>query len=579
MILTKADLKKRIAVASKQIPADVVIKNGRIIDVFNLEIITGDIAIADGMFVGIGEFEGETVIDAKNKYVCPSFIDGHVHIESSMITPAEYAKVVLPHGVTTVITDPHEIGNVSGMEGIKYMLNNSKNIPLDVLVMLPSCVPATPFENSGATLKAADLEPLYSNKRVLGLAEVMDYPSLKDGKNSIINKIAMTSKYREHIDGHLAGLDSNAINIYRAAGIKTDHECTTEADARERLRRGMYVLIREGSVARDLKALIQAVNSHNARRFLFCTDDKHLDDLIEEGSIDHNVRLAIQHGMNPLLAIQIASLNTAECYRLNKKGAIAPGYDADFLIVDSLDTVKISEVYKSGKLVAQNGEYVGEALIEKGPKPRLKKTVKTSILSKENLQITINETNKANVIEIVPNQLRTNRLIEDVQTEDGYFVSSIEHDQLKIIVSERHKKTGNIGLGIVKGLGFKDGAIATTIAHDSHNIVAAGTNDEDILKATDVLTAINGGLVIIKNGATIATLPLPIAGLLSDQNYSTVLQSLLEIKQGLSEIGFIGDFNPFLTLSFLTLPVIPALKLTDRGLFDVENSCHTSVTI
>lgn len=579
MILTKADLKKRIAVASKQIPADVVIKNGRIIDVFNLEIITGDIAIADGMFVGIGEFEGETVIDAKNKYVCPSFIDGHVHIESSMITPAEYAKVVLPHGVTTVITDPHEIGNVSGMEGIKYMLNNSKNIPLDVLVMLPSCVPATPFENSGATLKAADLEPLYSNKRVLGLAEVMDYPSLKDGKNSIINKIAMTSKYREHIDGHLAGLDSNAINIYRAAGIKTDHECTTEADARERLRRGMYVLIREGSVARDLKALIQAVNSHNARRFLFCTDDKHLDDLIEEGSIDHNVRLAIQHGMNPLLAIQIASLNTAECYRLNKKGAIAPGYDADFLIVDSLDTVKISEVYKSGKLVAQNGEYVGEALIEKGPKPRLKKTVKTSILSKENLQITINETNKANVIEIVPNQLRTNRLIEDVQTEDGYFVSSIEHDQLKIIVSERHKKTGNIGLGIVKGLGFKDGAIATTIAHDSHNIVATGTNDEDILKATDVLTAINGGLVIIKNGATIATLPLPIAGLLSDQNYSTVLQSLLEIKQGLSEIGFIGDFNPFLTLSFLTLPVIPALKLTDRGLFDVENSCHTSVTI
>lgn len=577
MAILKKTLKKQIAVASKQIPADIVIKNGRIIDVFNLEIMTGNMAIADGMFVGIGEFEGVHVIDAENRYVCPAFIDGHVHIESSMVTPAEYAKVVIPHGVTTVVTDPHEIGNVSGVDGINFMLRNSKNIPLDVFIMLPSCVPATPFENAGAILKAADLEPFYNHKRVLGLAEVMDYPSLKNGQNSMLNKIAMTSKYSNHIDGHLAGLDSNAIDVYRSAGVKTDHECTTADDALERLRRGMYLLIREGSVAKDLKSLIKAVNIHNARRCLFCTDDKHLDDLIEEGSIDHNVRLAIQHGVDPLQAIGMASLNAAECYGFTQKGALAPGYEADFLLLDSLQTIKISEVYKAGKLVAQNGQYIGESFIKKGPKKHLTKTVKAPKLSQGSLQIPIGASNKANIIEIIPNQLRTNKRIETVQCEGGLFYPSIEKDQLKIIVIERHKNTGNIGLGIVKGFRFKEGAIATTIAHDSHNIVATGTNDDDILKAVETLKTMNGGLAIVRNGEIIASLSLPIAGLLSDQDFTTVNQGLQELKAGLSVIGFSGDFNPFLTLSFLTLPVIPALKLTDLGLFDVENFSHISV--
>lgn len=579
MATSKKILKKRIAVASKQIPADIVIKNGRIIDVFNLEMMTGDIAIADGMFVGIGEFEGVNVIDAGNRYVCPAFIDGHVHIESSMVTPAQYAKVVLPHGVTTVVTDPHEMGNVSGVEGIKFMLNNSKNIPLDVFIMLPSCVPATPFENAGAILKAADLEALFNHKRVLGLAEVMDYPSLKNGQNSMLNKITMTSKYSHHIDGHLAGLDANAIDTFRAAGIKTDHECTTVFEALDRLRRGMYLLIREGSVAKDLKSLVKVVNVHNARRCLFCTDDKHLDDLIEEGSIDHIVRLAIEEGMDPLQAIQMASLNAAECYGFVRKGAIAPGYEADFLLLDNLQTIKISEVYKAGKLVAREGQYIGDSLIKKGPKQRLTKTVKVPKLTGESLQIGIGETDKANIIEIIPNQLRTNKRIETVLCVGGSFCPSVEKDQLKIIVIERHNNTGNIGLGIVKGFGLKKGAIATTIAHDSHNIVATGTNDEDILVAVKTLKKMKGGLVITKNGETVASLSLPVAGLLSDQDFSSVNQGLQELKAGLSEIGFTGEFNPFLTLSFLTLPVIPALKITDRGLFDFENFKHISVTV
>lgn len=579
MATSKKILKKRIAVASKQLPADVVIKNGRIIDVFNLEIRHGDIAIADGMFVGIGEFEGVNVIDAGNRYVCPAFIDGHVHIESSMVTPAEFAKVVLPHGVTTVVTDPHEIGNVSGVDGIQFMLNNSKGIPLDVFIMLPSCVPATPFENSGAILKAADLEPFFTHKRVLGLAEVMDYPSLKNSQNSMLNKIAMTSKYSKHIDGHLAGLDANAIDVYRAGGVNTDHECTTADEALERLRRGMYLLIREGTVAKNLKSLIKAVNVHNARRCVFCTDDKHLDDLIEEGSVDHNVRLAIEQGMDPLQAIGMASLNAAECYGFTEKGAIAPGYEADFLLLDSLQTIRISEVYKAGKLVARDGQYIGESLIKKGPKKHLMKTVKVPKLTRESLRIAIGETGKANIIEIIPNQLQTSKVIETVLCEDGVFCPSVEKDQLKIVVIERHKNTGNIGLGIVKGFGLKEGAIATTIAHDSHNIVATGTNDEDILKAVEVLKEMNGGLVIVKGGQIVASLSLPIAGLLSDQDFTTVNKGLQELKAGLSEIGFTGDFNPFLTLSFLTLPVIPALKITDLGLFDVENFEHISVTV
>jgi adenine deaminase len=575
--MKKDFLTKQIDVASKRKPADIVIKNGRIIDVFNLEVFQADIAITDGVFTGIGDFEGKTVIDANNRYVCPGFIDGHVHIESSMVTPSEFAKVVLPHGVTSVITDPHEIANVSGSEGIRFMMDDSENVPLDIFFMLPSSVPATPFENAGATLTADDLEPFYSHKNVLGLAEVMDYPALHNANDSIIDKLTMTTKYGGKIDGHMAGLDTNAINIYKSAGVGTDHECTTVTDAKERLRRGMYLLIREGSVAKDLTSLIPVVTTNNARRCLFCTDDKHLDDLIREGSIDHNIRLAIENGLDPLLAIQLASLNAAECYGLSKKGAIAPGYEADFLLLDDLETMKISEVYKSGELVAQNSNYIGEASAQSTPSERLTKTVKVPKLTEKDLSIDIGHTQKANIIEIIPNKLITNKRMETVEVKDGYFYPSIEKDQQKLVVVERHKHTGNIGLGIVKGFSLKDGAIATTIAHDSHNIVASGTNDMDILKAINGLKEMNGGLVIVKNGEILASLPLTIAGLMSNKDYQTVNKDLCQLKQALASLGFSGKFNPFLTLSFLTLPVIPALKLTDLGLFDVESFRHINV--
>ena len=578
MSTQKETLKKRIAAANKDIPADLVIKNAKIIDVFNLSILEGEVAISDGMFVGIGEYDGKHVMDAKGKYISPSFIDAHVHIESSMVPPSEFAKVVLPHGVTTVITDPHEIGNVAGEEGIQFMLDDSEKIPLDVFTMLPSCVPATPFENSGAILTAHSLQPFYQHTRVLGLAEVMDYPSLQKGADSIVDKIIATTPFTPHLDGHLAGLDTNAINVYKAAGIRTDHECTTVPEALERLQRGMYLLIREGSVAKDLKSLIGVVNERNARRCLFCTDDKHLDDLIEEGSIDHNIRLAIREGLDPLLAISMASLNAAECYGLHQKGAIAPGYDADFILLDDLDTIAISEVYKAGKQVAAHGQFTGGYIKKHVPKPSLTSTVHIPEIIEQDLHITIGSTKKAHIIEIIPNQLRTNKRIETVQVENGSFTPSAK-DHLKMVVVERHKLTGNIGLGIVKGFGLKEGAIATTIAHDSHNVVATGTNDEDILKAVHTLKEMNGGLVMVKRGKILASLPLPIAGLMSDGGYKEVAAGLHQLKAAFAGLGFTGRFNPFLTLSFLTLPVIPELKLTDLGLFDVKTVRHIEVGV
>ncbi|UTE78838.1 adenine deaminase [Rossellomorea sp. KS-H15a] len=579
MSTQKESLKKRIAAANKDIPADVVIKNAKIIDVFNLEITDGDVAITDGIFFGIGTFEGKQVIDAKGKYMSPSFIDAHVHIESSMVTPSEFAKVVLPHGVTTVITDPHEIANVSGEDGIRFMLDDSEHIPLDVFTMLPSCVPATPFEHSGATLTAHELTPFYQHERVLGLAEVMDYPSLQKREDSIVDKMIATASFTHNMDGHLAGLDTNAINVYKSAGIRTDHECTSVQEAKERLRRGMYLLIREGSVAKDLLSLIGVVNDRNARRCLFCTDDKHLDDLIEEGSIDHNIRLAIGEGLDPLLAIAMASLHAAECYGLHQKGAVAPGYEADFVLLENLETVTISDVFKAGKAVAKDGKYIGNTMVKTVSDPSLTSTVHIPDITEENLKIKIGAAKKANIIEINPNQLRTNKKIETVQVENGSFKASPIHDHLKIVVVERHNHTGNIGLGIVKGFGLKDGAIATTIAHDSHNIVATGTNDGDILMAVKALEKMNGGLVMVKDGRTIASLPLAIAGLMFEGDYEDVARGIHQLKDTFVEMGFSGDFNPFLTLSFLTLPVIPELKLTDLGLFDVGDCRHIEVSV
>jgi len=579
MKLSKEQLKKRISVASKQIPAELVIKNGKIVDVFNLKIIYGDVAITDGFIVGIGEYEGTEIIDANQKYIVPGFIDGHVHIESTMITPTEYAKVILPHGVTTVITDPHEIANVAGISGISYMLNDSENLPLDIFFMLPSSVPATSFENTGAKLLAEDLAPYFYHPRVLGLAEVMDYPSVFNNDNEMLDKLFTTLNYSGVIDGHASGLTGEEINIYRAAGIRTDHEAVSLDDAIERLKRGMYLQIRQGSAAKDLQALIPAVNEINVRRCLFCTDDKHLDEIINEGSIDYNVSLAIDMGLNPLLAIQIATLNAAECYGLKTKGAIAPGFEADILLIESLQSLNISKVIKAGRVVAENGNCIIDINKFTKLEDKLLDSVKTTKITAKELQIHMKNNKKAHIIGINPNSLITNKLIEEVDVKNGYFIPSTEKDQLKLAVIERHKMTGNIGLGIVNGLSLKSGAIASTVAHDSHNIIVAGTNDNDMLVAINKLKDMGGGLVVVDNGCVIASLDLPIAGLISNKDFKTINYKLEEINKALKKLTSVDDFNLFLTLSFLSLPVIPELKLTDLGLFDTTIFKHTDVAV
>ncbi|MED0686520.1 adenine deaminase [Anoxybacillus ayderensis] len=561
---------KQLAVASKKQFADVVVKNGKIVNVFTHEIVQADIAIAEGKIVGIGTYDGHTVIDAKGKYVCPGLIDGHVHIESSMVTPSEFARVVVPHGVTTVITDPHEIANVAGTKGIEFMLNDSNDIPLDVYVMLPSCVPATDFEHAGATLHAEQLAPFFSHPRVLGLAEVMDYPSLLEGKQQMLAKLTAAIEANKLIDGHLAGLDETAVNVYRSANVHTDHECVTVDEALARVQRGMYVLIREGSVAKDLHKLLPAVNTYNARRFLFCTDDKHIDELVTEGSIDHHIRLAIQAGIEPITAIQMATLNAAECYRLYTKGAIAPGYDADFLLVDDLQSFSITHVFKKGTLVAENGR----ATFSVAKTTSIDKTIIQSVhakkVTKEDIQIPFTRGNCANVIQIIPNHLHAKHLITEVHVENGAFQPSLEQDLLKLVVVERHRGLG-AGVGIVNGFQLKKGAIASSIAHDSHNIIATGTNDDDIITAIEHIQSINGGLVVVENGRVLAHLPLEIGGLMTAKSYEEVLERLQTIHDALMTIGASNEFNPFITLAFLALPVIPQLKLTDQGLFDVSS--------
>ncbi|WHY01551.1 adenine deaminase [Neobacillus sp. DY30] len=577
--MERNQLTRRISVASGKEPADTVVKNGRIIDVFNGEIIEGDIAIVDGYFAGIGQYDGKNVVNAHGRYVLPAFIDGHVHIESSLVTPSEFAKVLLPHGVTTVIADPHEIANVLGTAGIQYILDSSEHLPFDIYIMLPSCVPATSFENSGAILKAEDLLPFYQHPRVLGLAEVMNFPAVLNAEDDMLNKIADAKQFGKKVDGHAAGLSRSDLNVYTAAGIMTDHESTTAEEAKERLRSGMYLMIREGTVAKDLQNLITVVNQFNSRRCLFVTDDKHLDDLVLSGSIDHNVRLAINLGISPIVAIQMATINAAECFGLSDKGAIAAGYKADFSLVEDLDTLKILDVYKNGKAVVQNGTLVTDcSAIHKDGSDSLKNSVHFDEITKANFEISLSA-NKANIIEIIPNSLVTRHIVEEVEIcSQGFFQPSTSGDQLKLAVIERHHLTKQIGLGIVKGLGLKYGAIATTIAHDSHNLIIAGTNDEDMVLAANTIKIMQGGLVVIKDGQILASLELPIAGLISNRPYREVYCSLNNLHIALEKLGANDHFNPFLTLSFLALPVIPELKLTDRGLFKVSIFKHIDIS-
>ncbi|MDU1313828.1 MAG: adenine deaminase [Clostridium septicum] len=561
---------QQIKAASKSTLCDLVIKNITVIDVFQNDSFISDVGIKDGFFVGLGNYEGLETIDGTGKFICPGLIDAHAHIESSLITPNEYYKTALLHGITSMITDPHEIANVLGIKGIELMINLSENIPFDFYFMLPSCVPATSFESSGAILEKDDLSPLYNSPKVLGLAEVMNFPAVLNCDEKMIDKIWDAKSKGLIIDGHAAGFNETHLNAYATANILTDHECHNANEVINRLRRGMYVLIREGTVAKNLKELIKAASISNSRRICLCTDDKHIDDLIINGSIDNSIKMIINYGLKPETAIQMSTLNTSECYNLKHKGAIAPGYIADFLILDDLNNFKINSVYKNGNLVVKDNKLVN-IYDSKDPKLDFKNSINLPSISKENFKITTKNKSFLNVIEIIPNKLESNHLkinIDNLKLKEE-FHSNVTLDLLKVAVIERHNATSNIGLGIIKGLNIKEGAIATTIAHDSHNMIVCGCNDDDMLFAIEELKKLNGGIIVVKNRKVLASIQLEIGGLITSRKSEEVVKDLNNLHTSINTIAPTIDFNPFLTLSFLSLPVIPSLKITDKGLFDV----------
>ncbi|KYG28097.1 adenine deaminase [Alkalihalobacillus trypoxylicola] len=579
-MISKESLRRQIAVAAKKEEADLILKNGKIVDVFNLTIYEADVAIADGYIVGIGSYEkAKEIISLNGQFISPSFIDGHVHIESAMVTPEEFAKAVLPHGVTTVIADPHEIANVGGIEAVRYMVAASKHLPLDIKMMASSCVPATSLENNGAKLTAEEIKLLFSNKEVYGLGEVMDYPAVLSGDEEMLEKLISARDHHAGIDGHGAGLDEIGLNTYMTAGIRNDHEAVSAEEGLSRLRRGMYLLMREGTAAKDLEALLPVLTSVNSRRAVLATDDKHLDELIELGSIDASIRKAITLGINPLQAIQMGSLNAAECFQLKDKGAIAPGYVADFLIISDLNMLSIDEVFVKGKQVAQSGKLTQRIREAVTPPSFLTESIKMAPLRVDSLDLTIENSNKANIISAKPGSIITEHLIEEVEVKNGLFQPSVKENQLKMVVVERHNALGNVGVGILKGIPLTEGAIVSTVAHDSHNIVACGVDDTSLMIAINHVAEIGGGIAVVKGKQIIASLPLPLAGLMSLNSYDSVIQSLKKLERGLQTIGFKEAWNPFITLSFLALPVIPTLKLTDTGLFDVQSFKHISVEV
>lgn len=549
--------------------ADLVIKNANIVNVLSEEIYKGDIAIVDGIIAGIGEnYSGEKEIDVNGAYVSPSFIDGHVHLESAMMLPKEFASVVLPAGTTTVIIDPHEISNVLGLHGISFMHEAVKNLPMDVFTMLPSCVPATPFETSGFDLNSYDLSLLIDKPWVLGLAEMMNFPGVLNLDNNVMAKLELAKSKEKRIDGHAPYLSGKDLCAYVASGVKSDHECTTPEEAIERIRLGMYVMIREGTAAKDLDALLPVLKNCNTRKCVFVTDDRHPSDLKEH--INGMVRRTVEAGVDPIKAIQVASLNTAEYFGLQNLGAVAPGYKADLLVLPDLKSFKPDIVMKNGNIVAHNGKLAVE--IPQGEALAVRNSVNVRWITPEDFKISVNEPDGkicVKAIEVVPHQLITKSVESEALVEDGNAISNVENDTLKICVIERHRATGNIGKGFVKGFNLKCGAIASTVAHDSHNMIVIGTNDADMYTAAVTLIKCKGGKVVVKDGEIISQLALPIAGLMSDREFDYVVDKCEELNQAAHSIGC--ELNdPFMTMGFLSLPVIPELKITDKGVFDTN---------
>lgn len=553
-----------IKVAKGDAPCDLVLKEGLLVNVFSGEIYQADIGVFDGQVVGIGKYDGAAVVNVKGKYITPGFIDGHVHIESSMVEVREFAKAVVPLGTTSVVIDPHEVANVFGLEGIQYMLKSSKFNPLNVFMMLPSCVPATAFETSGASLKGFDLYPLLTEKWVLGIGEVMNYPGVLARDQDILDKITMADVKR--VDGHAPNLTGRDLCAYVAAGVRSDHEGTSVEEVQEKLRLGLHIMIREGSLTKNLKALLPLVTANNINRCFFVTDDRHPRDILEEGHIDYMVRTAIAAGVDPVSAIRLATINGAEYFKLDRLGAVAPGYTADLLVLGSLDKVKVEKVYKRGVLVAENGKLLESQFAP--PKIALRSSINIKFLSLDDFRIPARG-RKIRAIELRPGDIKTGEFIADAAIVDGQAVSDPSRDIIKVMVIERHHASENIGRAFLKGLGLKQGALASSVSHDSHNIVVAGVNDDDMLEAVIEICRMKGGLAIVSGGKVLGRLPLPVAGLMSEGTMVKVRDDIEHIDRVAEEIGITIE-EPFMALSFVTLAVMPDLKLTDLGLFDVR---------
>ena len=560
-------LKKQriIAAAAGREPADLVLKNATFVNVFSNELSTMDIAVAEGLIVGMGSYQGRSEVDCTGKIILPGFLDAHIHLESSLVSPTEFVKAVLPHGTTTVVTDPHEIANVMGTDGIEYMLQATEDLPVDVRFMLPSCVPATPLDESGAILDYRAIDSFYDHPRVQGLAEMMNFVGAINGDEQTVEKIVAAQAHHKKIDGHAPDLQGNDLNAYIAAGVYSDHECHDVKDAIAKLERGQFIMIREGTAARNLEALMPLLTGKYADRCMFCTDDKHPNDLLEKGHIDYIVKKAISLGADPITPVKGACHNAARYFLLNNRGGISPGYLADFVIIDNFQNFNIEQVYKKGVLMVDHGE------IQDFPSPEIEpylverahKTFHVAALTAEDFA----EKRPRGIIGMVDGEITT--------VDAGYSDRiDVEYDVLKIAVVERHKNTHHIGIGYIQGYGLKSGAVATSISHDSHNIIVVGTNETDMAAAVNRVVELNGGIVVWDGGQSVAEVPLSIAGIMSDEPLVTVNEKLETAKDAAHKLGVNPGIDPFMTLSFMALPVIPSLRITTRGVFDVTTQSY-----
>lgn len=575
-VTMKEELKKLIDTAAGRIPADLVIKNCKIVNVFSGKIQEENIAFSGDQIAGIGDYKGKKVIDAEGRYAAPGFIDSHIHIESSYVCPEEIGRLLVPHGGTTIMADPHEIVNVCGIAGLDYMMEASKNTVLDVKYELPSCVPATPFDHSGAVIDAEAMKGLISRERIAGLGEFMDFPGVINATESDLDKIIVARQAGKFIDGHGPGITGKYLNAYAAARIVADHECSTVEEMNDRLDRGMYILLRQGSACHNLRTLIKGVTPENSRRCLLCSDDRQPRTILHEGHLDNHLRICVEEGLDPVTAIRMATLNAVECFDLKDRGAIAPGYRGDVVLLDDLKDFHVNRVFIQGKLVAEEGKYLPE--IKKCDISAVKGSIIVKDFSKDKFKMHL-KSNKVNVIKILPGGVVTAKDTAIIAlNNNGEFVRDPKTDIVKVAVIERHQGTGNVACGFLEGYGIKKGAVALSIAHDSHNIIVVGISDDEMEFAVNSLIKQEGGMVLVKENKVIESMPMPIAGLMSDQSGEWVDKKLADIhEKAYKELGINKDVEPIMTLCFMSLAVIPEIKLTDMGLFDVTKFSFISV--